>query len=139
MTSLDLIFGIILLIFTIWGMFKGLLWTLVRILSLAGVILIISTFGEDFRYKLGDMLNVSPAIATVIAYVLIFVVMMIIASFLAVVFRKLLPSIIALSVASLLLSLEFYLLHAPDVAIAEAAIGAGLTMAIFIFAIRGTR
>ncbi len=66
-------------------------------------------------------------------------VMMIIASFLAVVFRKLLPSIIALSVASLLLSLEFYLLHAPDVAIAEAAIGAGLTMAIFIFAIRGTR
>ncbi len=66
-------------------------------------------------------------------------VMMIIASFLAVVFKKLLPSIIALSVASLLLSLEFYLLHAPDVAIAEAAIGAGLTMAIFIFAIRGTR
>jgi len=66
-------------------------------------------------------------------------VIMIIAGFLAVVFRKLLPSIIALSVASLLLSLEFYLLHAPDVAIAEAAIGAGLTMAIFIFAIRGTR
>jgi energy-converting hydrogenase B subunit D len=65
--------------------------------------------------------------------------MMIIASFLAVFFQKLLPSIIALSVASLLLSLEFYLLQAPDVAIAEAAIGAGLTMAIFIFAIRGTR
>ncbi len=64
---------------------------------------------------------------------------MIIAAFLAVSFKKLLPSIIALSVASLLLSLEFYLLHAPDVAIAEAAIGAGLTMAIFIFAIRGTR
>ena len=66
-------------------------------------------------------------------------IMMIIASFLAVIFKKLLPSIIALTVASLLLSLEFYLLHAPDVAIAEAAIGAGLTMAIFIFAIRGTR
>lgn len=66
-------------------------------------------------------------------------VMMIIASFLAVVFKKLLPSVIALAVASLLLSLEFYILHAPDVAIAEAAIGAGLTMAIFIFAIRGTR
>lgn len=64
---------------------------------------------------------------------------MIIAAFLAVIFKKLLPSIIALSVASLLLSLEFYLLHAPDVAIAEAAIGAGLTMAIFIFAVRGTR
>ncbi|MEE8564096.1 MAG: hydrogenase subunit MbhD domain-containing protein [Atribacterota bacterium] len=66
-------------------------------------------------------------------------IMMIIASFLAVVFKKLLPSVIALTVASLLLSLEFYMLHAPDVAIAEAGIGAGLTMAIFIFAIRGTR
>ncbi|MHC2995115.1 MAG: DUF4040 domain-containing protein [Candidatus Atribacteria bacterium] len=66
-------------------------------------------------------------------------IIMIIAGFLAVVFKKLLPSVIALSVASLLLSLEFYLLHAPDVAIAEAAIGAGLTMAIFIIAIRGTR
>ena len=66
-------------------------------------------------------------------------VMMIIAGFLAVVLKKLLPSVIALSVSSLLLSLEFYILHAPDVAIAEAAIGAGLTMAIFIFAIRGTR
>jgi len=66
-------------------------------------------------------------------------IIMIIAGFLAVVLKKLLPSVIALSVASLLLSLEFYILHAPDVAIAEAAIGAGLTMAIFIFAIRGTR
>lgn len=66
-------------------------------------------------------------------------IMMIVASFLAVVFKKLLPSIVALAVASLLLALEFYILHAPDVAIAEAAIGAGLTMAIFIFAIRGTR
>lgn len=66
-------------------------------------------------------------------------IMMIVAGFLAVVLEKLLPSVIALSVASLLLSLEFYILQAPDVAMAEAAIGAGLTMAIFIFAIRGTR
>jgi len=64
---------------------------------------------------------------------------MIISAFLAVVYKNLLSSIIALSVASLLLSLEFYLLQAPDVAMAEAAIGAALTMAIFIFAIRGTR
>jgi len=66
-------------------------------------------------------------------------IMMIVASFLAVFFKKLLPSVVALAVASLLLALEFYVLHAPDVAIAEASIGAGLTMAIFIFAIRGTR
>jgi len=63
----------------------------------------------------------------------------IIASFLAVAYKKLLPAVIAASVVSLLLSLEFYLLHAPDVAISEAAIGAGLSAAIFIFAIRGTR
>ncbi|MBN2396000.1 MAG: DUF4040 domain-containing protein [Candidatus Atribacteria bacterium] len=66
-------------------------------------------------------------------------VIMIIAAFLAVGYKKILPSVIALAVVSLLLSLEFYLLHAPDVAIAEAGIGAGLTMAIFIFAIQATR
>ena len=33
---------------------------------------------------------------------------------------------------------EFYILQAPDVAIAEAGIGAGLTTAIYIVAIRGT-
>ncbi len=42
-------------------------------------------------------------------------IIMVVAGFLAVVFNKLLPSVIALSVASLLLSLEFYFLHAPDV------------------------
>jgi energy-converting hydrogenase B subunit D len=66
-------------------------------------------------------------------------VIMIISSFLAVVLKNLLPSVIALAAASLLLSLEFYLLHAPDVAIAEAGIGAALTMAIYIFAIRATQ
>jgi uncharacterized MnhB-related membrane protein len=66
-------------------------------------------------------------------------IMMIIAAFLAVTLKKLLPAVIALAAASLLLSLEFYLLHAPDVAIAEAGIGAALTMAIFIFAIRATK
>ncbi len=66
-------------------------------------------------------------------------VIMLIAAFLAVILRDLLPSVIALAAASLLLSLEFYLLHAPDVAIAEAGIGAALTMAIYIFAIRATK
>lgn len=65
--------------------------------------------------------------------------MMIIAALMAVMLKNLLTSVIALAVASLLLSLEFYLLHAPDVAIAEAGIGAALTMAIYIFAIRATR
>lgn len=66
-------------------------------------------------------------------------IMMAIAAFLAVILKNLLPSVIALSISSLLLSLEFYLLHAPDVAMAEAGIGAALTMALFIFTIRSTR
>ncbi len=52
--------------------------------------------------------------------------------------KKLLSAAVALAIFSFLLALEFYILQAPDVAIAEAAIGAGLTTAIFIIAIRGT-
>ena len=70
---------------------------------------------------------------------IVVLVIMIAAAFLAVVLRDLLSSVIALAAASLLLALEYYLLHAPDVAIAEAGIGAALTMAIYIFAIRATR
>jgi energy-converting hydrogenase B subunit D len=53
--------------------------------------------------------------------------------------KDLLYCAICFAAFSLLLSLEFYLLQAPDVAIAEAGIGAGLTTAIFIIAIRGTK
>jgi energy-converting hydrogenase B subunit D len=54
-------------------------------------------------------------------------------------FKDLLAAAVASAAFSLLLSLEFYILQAPDVAIAEAGIGAGLTTAIFIIAIRGTK
>ncbi len=63
---------------------------------------------------------------------------LIVASLVVVTFRDLLSAAIAFGIFSFLLSLEFYILQAPDVAIAEAAIGAGLTTAIFIIAIRGT-
>jgi uncharacterized MnhB-related membrane protein len=53
--------------------------------------------------------------------------------------RNLLHSIISLGVFSLVLALEFYILRAPDVAIAEAAIGAGLSTTIFIITLRATR
>lgn len=65
------------------------------------------------------------------------IMVLVVGAYLAVFLRSLIASVIALSAMSLALSLEFYLLHAPDVAIAEAAIGAGLTTAIFIFALRG--
>ena len=62
---------------------------------------------------------------------------LIITAGLVIAFKDLLSSAIAFSAFSLLLAIEFYLLQAPDVAIAEAGIGAGLTTAIFIIAIRG--
>ncbi len=56
-----------------------------------------------------------------------------------VIFKDLISAAIALGASSLLLSLQFFILRAPDVAIAEAAVGAALTTAIFIFAIKSTK
>jgi uncharacterized MnhB-related membrane protein len=53
--------------------------------------------------------------------------------------KDLISASIASGACSLLVSLEFFILQAPDVAIAEAGVGAALTTAIFIFAIKGTR
>ena len=50
----------------------------------------------------------------------------------------LLHSVIALSGVSLLSTLLFYILRAPDVAIAEAAVGAGVSTVVFVWAIRNT-
>jgi energy-converting hydrogenase B subunit D len=50
----------------------------------------------------------------------------------------LLHGVIALSAVSLLSALLFYLLHAPDVAITEAAVGAGVSTVVFVWAIRYT-
>lgn len=63
---------------------------------------------------------------------------LVIAAVLVFYFRDLLSAAIAFGAFSFLLALEFYILQAPDVAIAEAGIGAGLTTAIYIVAIRGT-
>ncbi len=52
--------------------------------------------------------------------------------------RDLIVSVIYLAAMSLVLSAEFYMLQAPDVAIAEAAVGAGLTTAIYVTAIKKT-
>ena len=54
-------------------------------------------------------------------------------------FKDLLASVISLAIMSLLLSIEFYILQAPDVAIAEAAIGAGLSTAIYVIAIKKSK
>jgi uncharacterized MnhB-related membrane protein len=56
----------------------------------------------------------------------------------AVYFRDLLNAVVALAVMSGGLALAFFLMEAPDVAIAEAALGAGAITAIFILAIGET-
>jgi uncharacterized MnhB-related membrane protein len=57
---------------------------------------------------------------------------------LALAFRNLLSSVIVLGVFSLICALLFFILHAPDLAIAEAAVGAGVATALFIQAVRKT-
>ena len=66
-------------------------------------------------------------------------ILIVVASIFAVTLKDLIAAAIAVAAMSLLLSLEFYILQAPDVAIAEAGVGACLTTAILIIAIRGTK
>ncbi|MDG6220925.1 MAG: DUF4040 domain-containing protein [Candidatus Thermoplasmatota archaeon] len=53
--------------------------------------------------------------------------------------RDLISAALAVGACSLLLALEFFILQAPDVAIAEAGVGAALTTAIFVLAIKDTQ
>ncbi len=66
-------------------------------------------------------------------------VLIIVSSIFAVYLKDLIAAAIAVAAMSLLLSLEFFILQAPDVAIAQAGVGACLTTAILIIAIRGTK
>ncbi len=52
--------------------------------------------------------------------------------------KKILTSVISLGVTGAFVSLAFMLLHAPDVAIAEASVGAVLSTAIFVIAVKKT-
>ena len=66
-------------------------------------------------------------------------IIIVIAAAFAVILKDLIAAAIAVAAMSLLLSLEFFILQAPDVAIAEAGVGACLTTAILIIAIRATK
>ena len=66
-------------------------------------------------------------------------IFMIAAAVVAVLLKDLLGAVVAVASMSLLLSLEFYILQAPDVAIAEAGVGACLTTAILILSIKATK
>lgn len=61
---------------------------------------------------------------------LILIFIMIILAVAAVIFKDLINAVVICAAVSLITSILFYFLQAPDVAMAEAAIGAGLTTAI---------
>ena len=53
--------------------------------------------------------------------------------------KKLIDSVIALAATGSFIALEFILLQAPDVAIAEASVGAVLSTVLYIIALRKVR
>lgn len=52
--------------------------------------------------------------------------------------KDLLVAVILMGASSLLVSFIFLILHAPDVALSQASIGAALTMAIYVIAVKKT-
>ncbi len=66
------------------------------------------------------------------------IIAMIVLAILSIEFKDLIAAVVAMGAVSLIISLLFLFLQAPDVAMAEASIGAALTMAIYIIVVRKT-
>lgn len=69
----------------------------------------------------------------------IILILLILMGFFALQAKDLLNAVIFLAVYSLLCALFFFYLHAPDVALTEAAVGAGVSTFIFTWVIRKTQ
>ena len=75
---------------------------------------------------------------SLILFLIIMAIILIAAAVYAVIQKDLLYAVLATGIISVVLSVFFYLLQAPDVAITEAAIGIALTTIIFVITIRNT-
>ncbi len=75
---------------------------------------------------------------SMILFLIVMVIIILAAAIYAILQKDLLYAVLATGVISVILSIFFYLLQAPDVAITEAAIGIALTTIIFIITIRNT-
>ncbi len=53
--------------------------------------------------------------------------------------RNLLAAVILFAVFSLMSSLLFFVLHAPDIALTEAAVGAGISTFLYVWIIKKTK
>ncbi len=69
----------------------------------------------------------------------VLLVLVLLLSLLTVLNANLLVGVIALSGVSLISALPFYLLNAPDVAITEAAVGAGLSTIAYLWVLRSVK
>ena len=72
-------------------------------------------------------------------FITLLIIIMLIGAMVSCISKDLLSAVIVAGVVSLIAAILFYFLQAPDVAMAEAAIGAALTTAIFVFAIKKTK
>ncbi|MFO8065858.1 MAG: Na(+)/H(+) antiporter subunit B [Spirochaetota bacterium] len=66
-------------------------------------------------------------------------VMLVVVAVLSLQVRNMLTSVILISVFSLLSSLLFFIYHAPDVALTEAAVGTGVGTLVFVWAVHNTQ
>jgi len=71
-------------------------------------------------------------------FIVVIFLLMLAAAIYAITQKDLLYAVIATGIISLILSVVFYILQAPDVALTEAAIGVALTTIVFIITIRNT-
>ncbi len=90
MNIIDVILGIVLLVFFLYGFKRGLIASLVHLLSLLVIIIVITQVGNNVRLLVMENLNVSPTIALILAYAIIAILVF----FIAVLVTKLLVSIV---------------------------------------------
>ncbi len=76
-------------------------------------------------------------IETIIQSVLL--LLLLVLNLIAIQLKDLLYSVIVLGGSSITLAVVFYMLQAPDIAITQAAVGAGVSTVLFVIAISRTR
>ena len=68
-----------------------------------------------------------------------FLILLFVLYLIAIELKDLLYAVIVLGAASITLAVIFYMLHAPDIAITQAAVGAGVSTILYILTVSRTR
>lgn len=66
-------------------------------------------------------------------------ILMVVTAFMAIESKKIIHTVIYLSLLSMLAVIGFVIMRAPDVAVTEAVVGSGLVTALFIFTLMATK